>query len=67
MLRFEKALFFSPLLKSNLSVNLTLFRMDFFRAAQGWGWGTLPKICNTYPAMMKLGSFTLPKEDPKNI
>ena len=25
----------------------------------------LPKICHTYPAMMKLGSYTLPKEDPK--
>ena len=27
----------------------------------------LPKIFHTYPTMMKLGSYTLPKEDPKNI
>ena len=26
----------------------------------------LPKICHTYPIMMKLDSYTLPKEDPKN-
>ena len=38
---------------------LTLFRMSFFGAAHGWG-GTknapLPKICDTYPTMMKLGT-----------
>ena len=27
----------------------------------------LPKICLTYPAIMKLGSYTLTKEDPKKI
>ena len=27
----------------------------------------LPKLCYTYPTMMKLGSYTLPQEDPKNI
>ena len=46
-----------------------------------WGWAFLglltdggerqkarvPKICPTYPIMMKLGSYTLAKEDPKNI
>ena len=26
----------------------------------------LPKICHTYPTTMKLGSYTLPKQDPKN-
>ena len=26
----------------------------------------LSKICNTYPKMMKLDSYTLPKKDPKN-
>ena len=26
----------------------------------------LPKICHTYPTMMKHGSYTSPKEDPKN-
>ena len=50
---------------------LTLFRMGIFTAANGWR-GTkkafsLPKICHTYPTMMRLGSYTLPKEDPKNI
>ena len=27
----------------------------------------LPKICHTFPAIVKLDSYTLPKEDPKNI
>ena len=27
----------------------------------------LPKIRHTYPTIMKLGSYTLPKEDPKNV
>ena len=27
----------------------------------------LPKIRHTYPKMMKLGSYTLPKGDPKNV
>ena len=27
----------------------------------------LNKICHTYPKMMKLGSYILPKEGPKNI
>ena len=27
----------------------------------------LPKICHTYPKLIKLGSYSLPKEDPKNI
>ena len=41
---------------------LTLFRMGFFGAAQGLGGGQkdppppLPKICRTYPAMMKHGT-----------
>ena len=26
-----------------------------------------PKICHAYPTMMKLCSYTLPKEDPTNI
>ena len=60
---------------SHLSFPLTLFRMGFFGAAHGCGGGgegakiqpPLPKICQTYPTMMKLGSYTLPKEDPKNI
>ena len=48
---------------------LTLFRMGFFAAAHGWGggafWPPLLKISHTYPTMMKLGKYTLPKEDPK--
>ena len=38
---------------------LTLFRMDFFRAAEEWGGGKkapLPKICHTYPTMIKRGT-----------
>ena len=37
---------------------LTLFRMGFFGAAHGWGglFGPLPKICHTYPTIMKLGT-----------
>ena len=27
----------------------------------------LPKICRTYPTMVKLGNYTLPKEYAKNI
>ena len=39
----------------------TVFRMGLFEAAQGKG------ERGAYPTMMKLGSYTLPKEDPKNI
>ena len=44
------------------NVFLTLFRMDFFGASHRWvgdggGKGSpLPKICHTYPEMMKLGT-----------
>ena len=41
---------------------LALFRMGFSGAAYGWGKGGrkahLPKICHTYPTMMKLGTVT---------
>ena len=47
--------------------------MGFFRAAHGWAKGgakrhSLPKICHTFPKMMKLGTV-IPslKKDPKNI
>ena len=53
---------------------LTLFRMGTFgagllmdRGGGGWQKAPLPKICHTHPTMMKLGSYTLPKEDPKHI
>ena len=29
--------------------------MGFFGAARGWGGQKGPKICHTYPTMMKLG------------
>ena len=38
---------------------LTLFRMGIFGAVHGWGRAKkapLPKICHTYPTMMKLGT-----------
>ena len=40
---------------------LTLFRMDFFGTVHGWRRGAkspplLPKICLTYPTIMKLGT-----------
>ena len=52
---------------------LTLFRMGFFGAAHGGGGGGITatfhycRICHTYPTIMKLGSYTLSKKDPKNI
>ena len=43
---------------SKILVILTLVRMGFFGAAHGWGRGQkgppVPKICHTYPTMMKL-------------
>ena len=57
--------------KLGIKTPLTLFRMGIFRTAHGWGGGgkkaPFPNICHTYPIMMKLCSYTLPKEDPKNI
>ena len=44
------------------NVFLMLFRMDFFGASHRWveeggaKGSPLPKICHTYPAMMKLGT-----------
>ena len=47
---------------------LILFRMGFFGAPHGWGAKRPPFLKSvTYPTMMKRGSYTLPKEDPKNI
>ena len=49
---------------------LTLFKMGLFGAAHGWGAkkAPLPKICHTYPAIMKLGTV-IPylKKTQKNI
>ena len=42
--------------------------MGLLGAAHGCGWGcSLRKICHTYPIVMKLGSYTLCKEGPKNL
>ena len=56
-------------------MGLILFRMAIFGTAHksqgrgGWEVGCqkdpLPKICHTYPAMIKLGSYNLPKEGSK--
>ena len=43
--------------------------MGLSGTAQGWEWpkrSPIPKICHTYPAKIKVGCYTLPKEDPKN-
>ena len=44
---------------------------DCFQMGEGGGEGgkraPLPKICHTHLTMIQLGSYTLPKEDPKNI
>ena len=42
---------------SELLAQLTLFRIGFAGAAHGWGAkkDPLPKICHTYPTIMKLG------------
>ena len=44
----------------------------FFRGCSrkrggGGGGGEQKANLHTYPTMMKLGSYTLPKNDPKNI
>ena len=41
-----------------MAVSLTLFRMGIFGAAHRWGGKEtpLPKICHTYPTMMKPGT-----------
>ena len=57
----------------NLSIHFNPIQDGHFRNyAHGSGEGEakrppLPKICHTYPKMMKLDSYTLPKEDLKNI
>ena len=40
-------------------ISLTLFKMGIFGAGHGWGGPKrppVPKICHTYPTMMKLGT-----------
>ena len=58
---------------SNTHKVLTLYRMGYFGAAHGSKRGEgakrplLAKICHSYPTMTNLGSYTLPKQDPKYI
>ena len=48
--------------KKNIFKTSTLFRMGIFGAGHGWGRGggwakcPLPKICQTYPTMITLGT-----------
>ena len=49
------SMYFPSLIKNMF---LTLFWMGLFRAAHGWGGQKrppIPKICHTYPTIMKLG------------
>ena len=49
---------------------LTVFRMDLLGTAHGWGASKrplVPKICHTYPTMMKLGTGILYLKKFKNI
>ena len=51
-------------------LTLTLFRMGVFGVAHRWGRAFCPplsKIRHTYATVIKLGSYTLPKKDPKNV
>ena len=53
-----------------LSFCLTLFMMGLFGAAHGWGEAKrlpLPKICHTSYNDETWHTYTLLKEDPKNI
>ena len=55
--------------------NINPIQYGLLRGCSRMGWRlgrkssppSLPKNCQTYLAMMKLGSYTLPNEDPKNI
>ena len=48
---------------------LTLFRLDFFGAAHGWGGERSPlsKICHTYPTLMKIGTVKLYLKKIQNL
>ena len=53
---FYSSLTNKKLVTKNMDMFVTLFRMGFFGAVHGWGpkKTPLPKICHTYPTMMKL-------------
>ena len=63
--------FYAYIIKVNSSdPNFNPTRHGPFYSQMGWrakNTFLLPKFCHTYPTMMKLDSYTLPKEDPKNI
>ena len=46
--------------EASLNPLLALFRTGFLGAAHGWGGKScpFPKICRTYPTMMKLSTIT---------
>ena len=51
-------------------ITSTLFRLNIFGTAHGLGGdkkAPLPKICHAYFTMIKFGSYTLPKENPRHI
>ena len=51
-------------------ITSTLFRLNIFGTAHGLGEdknAPLPKICHAYLTVIKLGSYALPKEDPRHI
>ena len=52
--------YFSKIAGTHSIILLTLFRMGLFATAHGCGRAKkicdLPKICHTYPTMMKLGT-----------
>ena len=52
-----------------MAVSLTLFRMGIFGAAHRWGGKEtpLPKICHTYPTMMKPGTVIPCLKNIRNI
>ena len=53
-----QSLFFNKVADLRPAALLTLFRMGIFGAAHRWSGkkAPLPKICDTYPAMLKLGT-----------
>ena len=57
MFYIVQVLFSSAIIPTLFKITLTLFRMGIFGAAHGWGVCKkvpFPKICHTYPTMLKL-------------
>ena len=76
-LSFDRKIFFELLnynSKRKARDNLNPIQDGHFRGCSRMGGGrrggkkaSFPKIRHTYSTIMKLGSYTLPKEDPKNV